>query len=156
MFELIFSVLVFCAYLFWVVNKYGMATSMSATYYNLPINRQFLFTLFCWFYASPILLICEFPLIIIAVSGVAIVGAAAAFRGDELINRLHMISASVAAACTYLSLIFDFHQYWIAGIAMVVSGGCYLLQKKFVNGVFWAEVTCYVSLILTLFLSLLK
>ena len=154
--SIILSIFVFVIYIEYIIKKYGIQDSISASYYCLPLNRQFLFTAFCWFYTTPILLGFTTPLLFLAVACVAMVGAAAAFRGDELINRLHMSCAFGSVVFLQSSIIFDFKCYYISLISILVSGGLFLLRSKIKNAVWWAETINYVAIISTLIYSVIK
>ena len=45
--SIILSIFVFVIYIEYIIKKYGIQDSISASYYCLPLNRQFLFTAFC-------------------------------------------------------------------------------------------------------------
>lgn len=148
------SILVFITYMGYIVNKYGVQESISASYYCLPPNRQFLFTAFCWFYSTPILLSFTTPLLFLSISCVAMVGAAAAFRGDELINKVHMTCAFGSVLFLQLSIIFDFKMWLISLVSLLISGSLMLFKSKIKNAVWWAETINYVAIMTAIIKSL--
>jgi len=82
------------------------------------------------------------------------VGAAAAFRGDDLINKVHMTCAVGSVIFLQLSIIFDFKMWLLSLISVIISGTIFLLKSKIKNAVWWAETINYVAIISAMIKSL--
>ena len=148
------SVLIFLLGTITVINNYGIQSSLSASYYKLPANRQWLFTLWCMGYAMPFMFIPNIIFLKIAAMFIMIVGAAAAFRGDKLIEKVHMTSAALAVVFAHISMICEFSN-WIVSLISIILAAYFYFFKNNTTGVWWAEVVTYVSIVTTLILSLL-
>lgn len=105
------SFCIFIAYNLFICNKYSVPTSLSASYYNLPVKLRWVFTVFMWVIAIILLI----PWINISESFtdwrqylrflafltcglICFVGTAPNFRAFEMENKVHTISATTAAA----------------------------------------------------------
>lgn len=152
---------IFVGYLSFIIGKYGILPSISESYYRLPKSINFLFTLFCWGFALPAVIIgvdlTDNFLMFLAGSGIMFVGAAAAFK-ETLTKNVHMIGAAVGIICAQLSTAFDFHMYYVNVIFVVLSLAI-LLGKylgKIKNYVWWIEILAFILLCYVLGTQLFK
>lgn len=112
------AILIFLVYNLAIIGNFGIPTSLSASFYLLnerKNNLGYIFTAMMWtitFLIMPywMALADSFegwehylvPLAFLAPACIAFVGTAPAFRGCELENRVHMISASLCAVFSIL------------------------------------------------------
>ena len=89
---------IFVGYVSWIWARYGVLPSISHSYYSLPDNLKFIFTLWSWGYALPAMIVASTPLMFFAGAGICFVGAAAAYR-EKMTETVHIIGA----ACAILS-----------------------------------------------------
>ena len=155
---------IFHIYLIVLLIIYGICFSVSNTYYQLPKNYNFLFTLFCWGYSIPCMIACLdiFGTLYMFICGSAIcfVGAAAAFRNDYLTSEVHTKAATIAVIASQLSIIFDFHQYIISAVTVTLFITLSIICKyiKWLDKVWMyiAEVIIVESLFLCIILKLIN
>jgi len=107
---------VFVSYVSFIWIKYGVQRSISDSYYRLPKNLQPLFTLFCWGFAFPAIIIgvdlTDNFLMFLAGAGICFVGAAAQFK-EELTKGVHMIGAYGGVLFSQLAIAINFHMYYM-------------------------------------------
>lgn len=165
---------VFVSYVAFIWIRYGVQRSISDSYYRLtedpkmpPLLAQSLFTLFCWGFAFPAMIIgltlTDNFLIFLATAGIMFVGVAAAFKGDKMTKEVHMIGAYGGVLFSQLSIAFDFHMYYVNVIFIV---GAVLLQilnivkiKKVSlvkNPVWWQEILAFGAIIYVFGIALHK
>lgn len=145
----IIMITVFVSYLAYIVYKYGVQTSISDSYYRLPKKINYLFTLFCWGYAIPAMMIgtSVSPLMFLAGAGICFVGAAPNFRGIKQENRTHMISAMVAVLASQIAILFSYG-YWQINMAFLFA--CLILTyiptswQKY--NTWWQEIFAFISI----------
>lgn len=152
MISVLISLLIFLVGTVTVVRNYGIQSSLSASYYKLDINKQWLFTLWCMGYAIPFMFIDGYIFLNTAAIFIMIVGAAAAFRGDKLIEKVHMTSAALAVIAAHISMIYEFNNWIVSAISLTLATYFYVFKNKG-TGVWWAEVVTYVSIIVTLLIN---
>lgn len=146
---------VFFGYVAWIWAKYGTLRSISHSYYVLPKNLRFLFTLFCWGYAIPAIIIASTPLMFFAGSAICFVGAAAAYR-DDMTEWVHIISAMTAIILSQLSIIIDFNMPWLTIAFAAIAIPMYVTRffKVFLNRTWYVEILAFIAIALALGLSL--
>jgi len=112
----------FLSYVLFIWIKYGIQPSISDSYYVLPNKLKPLFTLFCWGFALPaIILGVEItPFMFFAGVGICFVGAAAQFK-DDWVSNIHMIAAIGGIIFSQLAIFFGFHMLWLNIISIVLS-----------------------------------
>lgn len=152
---LIISIITFISYISFVWIKFGIQKSISQSYYVLEkFNLQFLFTLFIWSYSIPTLILglelTSSILMFISAASICFVGAAAAYK-EKLTNTVHMISAAIGITFCQLSIIFDFHMWYITLIFLLSSSIPLLLSK---NKLWWIEIFAFISIIITFILKI--
>ena len=133
------------SYLLFLYNRFGeVPSSISDSYYRLPIRLKGLFTLFCWSLGSAMMLHGGY-LFFISGLGLCLAGMSTRYNKYTINALLHYVGAMLAIVGGFLSLIyyFDLIQYPI--IFAYVSAVHYLYDRK--NIIWWVEVHAIVLLI---------
>lgn len=146
---LTFSSVLFIVYVSVIWIKFGIRPSLSESYYVLGKNRNFLFTLFWWFFMIPVMFVSSTPLIFFAGAGICFVGASPSFR-NRLEGKIHTISAALGIFFSMLSLVIDFN-YWIAAILFLLIS-LFIVLLKIKNRTWWIEITAMIVFLVSLFL----
>lgn len=144
-FLFLFMVVVFCTYVTCIGLKYGILPSISESYYVLPKNYKPLFTLFCWAFAFPAIILGSTPLMFFAGAGICFVGAAAAFK-EKMTKEVHYGGAMVGIICSQLSIGLDFHFYYINAFFIITAALIILLKKYLSNTTWWIEIDAFISI----------
>jgi hypothetical protein len=156
--QILFTIMmtVFMSYIIGILLLYGVLPSVSDSYYHLPKKWNFLFTLFCWGFAIPTLIIgvdlTDNFLMFLAGGGICFVGAAAAFR-EKLTEQVHVGGALVGIISSQLSIAFDFKMFYINIIFLVLAGLIKLLKIK--NNTYWIELLAFASICYVLGVNIL-
>jgi len=144
----------FFSYITYIWTTYGVQRSISDSYYRLPKRLQPLFTLFCWGFALPAIIIglslVDSPLMFLAGSGIAFVGAAAAFK-ERMTHTVHMVGAYAGVAFSQLSIWIDYKMWYITIGFIILAGALQLLSlfnKKFKTCIWWQEILAFLSICL--------
>lgn len=132
----LFSMIVFVAYNAYIIIKYGMQDSVSATYYNLSLRDRWLFSLFIWGFALPLGIAGSTPLMVAGAMVLCFVGSAPAFRNDKMELDVHMAGTIGGIALAFASLLFE-HKYWFL-VVIFAAGSVYIRYK-------WKHYTLYVE-----------
>lgn len=138
---------VFFGYVIYIIAKFGLLPSISESFYRFSDQNNFLFTLFCWGFALPAIVIgtdlTNNFLMFLAGSGIMFVGAAAAFK-EKLTKPVHEISAYVGVILSQISIAYDFHMYYVnfifIGLSLIIAVG--LKRTK----TFWIEILAFLSI----------
>ena len=138
-------VAVFVSYVTYIWAKYGVQHSISQSYYVLPEKLRFLMTLFCWGFAIPAIIVGGTGLMFLAGSGIAFVGAAAAFQ-EKMTKEVHYIGAGVGVAASQLSMFVNFGLWPINVVFFAIALPLFLFRKKIKNWIWWAEIAAFVSI----------
>lgn len=142
---------VFIGYVGAITAKYGILSSISDSYYKLPKKWNILFTLFCWGFAFPAMVmglqLTDNFFMFIASSGIMFVGAAAKFK-EKLTHTVHVIGACCGVFGSQLSIAFDFHMYWLNVLFLIL--GLLILIFNLKNKIWWLEILAF-SIICYLF-----
>lgn len=149
--------MVFGVYVLWIYRKYGVLSSISESYYRLPKNKKLLFTLFCWGFATPAIIVGDSVLMFLAGAGICFVGAAAAFK-EEMDHKVHYIGAMSGIILSQLSIIFDMGLWPISVFAGLIALAIYLRYRKSEKGnamTWWIEIVAFCSIILALTINML-
>lgn len=141
----------FISYISFIWWKYGVLESISDSWYALPIKYNFLFTLFCWFFVIPVMIMGDNILLFLAGSGIAFVGAAAAFKGMD--KWIHFISAGLGIIFSQISIFFDFGLWYINIAFFSLALLLFLLRKIIKKYTWYVEILAFLSIELVLFLS---
>jgi hypothetical protein len=137
---------VFAGYVGFIWNKYGVLPSISDSYYVLPKNINFLFTLFCWGFALPAMIVgidlTDNFLMFLATGGICFVGAAAAFKDND--KTMHEVSAIAGVIFSQLSIAFDFKMYYVNAFFIIMS--LIILLTNIKNKTWWLELVAFGSI----------
>lgn len=138
---------VFVSYITGILLRYGVLPSVSDSYYHLPKKWNLLFTLFCWGFALPAIIIgvdlTDNFLMFFAGGGIAFVGAAAAFK-EKLTGKVHVAGALVGIISSQLSIAFDFKMFYVNILFLVLAGLIKILKIK--NETYWIELLAFASI----------
>lgn len=145
---------VFVSYVAYIWAKYGVLKSISQSYYELPKKLQPFFTFFCWGFAIPAIILGSSGVMFLAGSGIAFVGAAAAFQ-EEMTKEVHMIGAGVGVLASQLAIYFQYGM-WPVNIAFIVLSLLLLLFRKKINNkhIWWIEIAAFISIFIVLGITL--
>lgn len=141
----------FFSYVLGITLRYGVQTSISESYYRLPRNLQWLFTIATWGYAFPAIII-GVPysgLAFLAGSGICFVGASPAFKSLGLENIVHMVGAGIGVTASQLFISLVLGQWWITLCFVLLSGLCYLIPKMKTNILWWVEILAFLSMVVS-------
>lgn len=137
--------------------RFGVLPSISESYYRLPKKQEILFTVFCWLFAGPAIVIglelTGGPWMFFAGAGIMFVGAAAAFK-EDLPHKVHSIGAIIGIVWSQLSIAFDFQMYYINIVSVVLAAIIYFIIKK--NRIWWIELVAFSSICFVLGMQLFK
>ncbi len=139
---------VFISYISFIWSKYGVLKSISQSYYELPVKWQPLFTLFCWGFAFPAIMI-GVPyssLMFFAGTGICFVGAAAAFQ-EKMTHTVHMVGAIGGVILSQLAIIINFGM-WPISAAFVGASLLFMLFRKKLKykQIWWIEILAFLSI----------
>lgn len=146
---LLISSVVFLSYLTYVVVKVGVLPSISDSWYSL--NKTFLFTLFIWGTAFPLMLATDKSLLILSGASLCFVGTAAAFK-ESLTKIVHTIGAILSGTLALTSSLFEFHSIIMCSI--VFSWFLLLAAIRVKNRLWWTEIICFVSVYIVLYTNI--
>lgn len=141
-----------------IAIKYGIQPSVSESYYKLPRNWQWLFTIATFGYAILAMIIgldlTGNGLVFLAGAAIGFVGSAPAFHDLGLERTVHMVGAFVGilSAQAFISIILGF--WWITLGLVVLSAIFYCFKKTRVNIIWWVEIVSFVSIYLSYFILL--
>ena len=141
----------FFGYVGFIFIRYGVQSSVSESYYRLPRNLQWLFTVATWGYAFPALIIglqlTDNGLVFLAGAGIAFVGASPAFKGIKMEHTVHMVGAIVGITAMQIFLcVVGF--WWITLAFAVVSGLLFIWKRTYSHYVWWVEIAAFISIAL--------
>ena len=147
----------FFAFTAFIALKYGIQPSVSESYYRLPRNLQWSFTLATWAYAIMAMVIgLELTgngLVFLAGTGICFVGASPAFHKLGMERTVHAVGAFVGVAAMHLFIIFE--GYWYISLAFAVLSGLAFVVKWFYGKfIWWVEVFAFLSIVVTYILML--
>lgn len=146
-------IIVFVSYVSFIWNKFGALPSISQSYYELPQNQKWLFTIFCWAFAFPTMILANTTLMFFATSGIVFVGAAAAFQ-EKMTKEFHVIGAVMGVILSQISIITDYGMWPISLTFALLALPMLLLEDKFPNRVWWIEIMAFTSISIVLGLNL--
>lgn len=140
---------VFISYVSYIWIKFGIQKSISASYYALPENQRFLFTLFCWGFAFPAIIIgVEVTLLMFfAGAGICFVGAASKILEKD-VYKIHMVAAIGGIIFSQLAIFFGFHMLWLNITSVVLSAIILFLFKK--TYFWWIELVAFSAIVYAL------
>lgn len=150
---LVFVFLVFTGYVIKVVLDAGVLKSISESFYHLEPKKRWIFTLSMWGFAIPVLIVGDTPLMFFAGAGICFVGAAAAFKGDDMTMKVHVVGAVSGVALSMASLWLDFHM-WYFPVSFCICAILLFLTVK--NYTWWIEILAFYLVLIALLLVNLR
>lgn len=144
-------IFMFTAYVGFIWLKYGVQTSISDSYYSMPRNLQWLFTIATWGYAFPAVMI-GVPysgLAFLAGAAICFVGASPAFKGGGLENTVHMVGAIVGITASQIFITFILGQWWLSVGFLLLSIITFFLPKFKLNRIWWIEIYAFVCMVIS-------
>lgn len=148
--SILLSFVIFTSYLTYIAINYGILPSISDSYYRLPKNRQWLFTITLWSFSFPMIIAGESGLMFLAGASICFTGAAPAFKGSKMEHSVHVASAIIGITAAVFAMFFTLG----ASIIGIVTLGSMLALKllKVSNATWWVEVIAYYAILLALLL----
>jgi hypothetical protein len=139
----------FFGYTLLIASIYGIQTSVSESYYKLPRNLQWLFTIATWAYAIPAIIIglelTDNGLVFLSGAAICFVGASPAFKSLGLEADVHLVGAVVGVLAMQLFLLVT-GLWWITVAFIIISIITALTKTK--NLTWWVEVWAFISIAL--------
>ena len=149
---LLIQFLVFVVYVGYIINQYGILPSISDSWYVLPRQHNFLFTLFTWGIGIPMLFYGNAPLFF-AGAGLTFVGAATQFKMKRSYTKqVHFTGAAVGIIIPLLYLAISFGN-WIP-LAIQAVGTVVITQSKINNKLWWVEILAFICIMFGLYFNL--
>ena len=144
--------MVFFGYIMFIIFKYGIQPSVSESYYKLPRNLQWLFTIATWGYAIPAMIIgldfTDNGLVFLAGAGIGFVGASPAFHKLGMERTVHTVGAFIGISAMQLFIIIS--GYWWITLSFAILSGLAFISKYFYNNfIWWVEILAFLSISLT-------
>lgn len=142
----IIQIITFLTYIGFIVYKYGILESISASWYALPKQWKPLFWLF-----TVILGMCMLPLadyhslFFLSGAGLIFVGTAAAFEDQKMTNRVHYsgavagIGGAIGALFILLGTLVPIY------ITLLFLVGSLLLQRTHI--IWWVEIGAFIGIV---------
>lgn len=147
--------LVFGVYVVWIYRRFGVLKSISESYYRLPGRQRYLFTLFCWGFAIPAMIVGNSIPMVLAGVAIAFVGGAAAFK-DSMTHTFHYFGALFGIILSQIAIIFNLNLWPISAFAVIIALIIYLKYRKADPDspmIWWIEIVSFSSVILALTIS---
>ena len=152
--SIIIATIIYVAYNAISLANFGVPHSLSMTYYlwNQKSKKGYLFSLMMYavvaFMMPAWITMSEGSdfqfLAFLAPASIAFVGAAPAFLGSELENRVHCISAGIAAACSLLWVVLITPFWWIILVWLaVIALAAYLTKTIKTAYIYWLETIAF-------------
>lgn len=145
----------FVTYVGYIIYNFGIQPSISESYYRLAQNKKMLFTLFCYGIAFPAMMLgvilATSMLMFLAGACIALVGATSRFK-SAITKEFHIMGAILGIGFAMLSIIFDFHMWYVA-VAFLLSTAFILLFHKRIfndNNLWWIEKAAFAAIIYVL------
>ena len=124
---LIATALIFIGYLVYIVARYGVLPSISDSFYHIPKQYYWVFSVFMWTLSIMIMLIGGTNLMYLAGVGLFFVGGEPYFQ-EKMQGLFHMIAAVCGIMFGLLSMGLDYHM-WIIPIGFIVGAGLMKILK---------------------------
>jgi hypothetical protein len=148
-------IIIFFTYTLFIWIFYGIQESMSDSYYALRPSERYLFTLFCWGFALPLIIISVnvSGLMFLAGAGILFVGAAPRLLIDHE-RRVHLISAITGIVASQCAIFFGYKYFLINVFSIVAAILIFFLVKK--NRIWWIEIVAFIAIMMSVFLKRLN
>ena len=141
---------VFLIYNLIILLKYGWLNSISVSYYSLPAKWNFIFTLFCFGYAIPAVIMAKDGFMFFSGCFICFVGIACNFRQDLITADTHNICSFIAILLSQLSILFFYHFWWLNIITVMSTLILYMLRNKFSQWMYVLEWIAFLTVAYTL------
>lgn len=152
--------IVFSLYNLLIWRMYGILDSISASYYSLGKKNSKFFVFFTWLLVVPLAVIggvqpMEFSgaMFMVSAIGFAFVGAAGAFKLEEMTKIVHYIGAGIGIAAALAGLVAANTGLWYLPIAFALASFV-LFMTKAKNIIYWIEIIAFVFILFGLLLLL--
>ena len=145
------------------IYKCGISNSFSYTFYCLK-NLGWLFTINMFiltFTLTPVILsITENQwwqfISFFTITPIAFVGVASAYKGGELIYKIHMFAAGMSAVASLIwvilvSIYIVSNMWLVIPFSIIIMSLCYILDKR-KNIIWWAEFACFMWMLLAIYI----
>lgn len=145
-----FSALIFTIYVALIWHKYGVLDSISASFYRLPVKRQWIFTFALWGFSIPIIIygaLNAFPLLFIAGISISWTGIASAYNSSNFDLKVHVETAMIGTIMALLHVCFVEHLYYLTAFAIIAG---LLIRWKSKKYVWWIEIIAYYTILIGL------
>ena len=143
--------IVFVAYILFIWIKYGAQKSISESYYVLPKKWNWLFVMFCWLFAFPVMIIGGSYLMLAVGAGIVFVGAAAAMHTFPT-RTVHLTGAIGGIIASQLAITFQYDMWWLTAISLGLAGLVALLFKK--KAMWCVELVAFTAISIALGLTI--
>jgi len=148
---------VFIGYVSWIWARYGVLPSISNSYYHLPKNLQPIFTLFCWGFSLPAIILGSSGLMFFAGAGIAFVGAAAAFK-EKMTMEVHVVGALAGVLFSQLAILIQYGMWPLNLVFLGISAPLFItrfIKKKdgthpCPNRTWWIEILAFLLICIVL------
>ena len=142
---------VFVGYNLFILIFYGFLSSISVSYYSLPRQWNWLFMAFCWGYAIPAIMLATTGLMFFSGGFICFVGIASAFRESKFTSDIHQYSAAVAITLSQLSILIDYHLWWVNLFFIVSAVILFLLRNIFRQWMYVLEMIAFACIAYVLY-----
>lgn len=152
----LFMLAVFILYIGSIVYFYGVQSSISESFYRLPLKWQFAFSFFCWGISIPAMILATSVYMFVAGTAIALVGAANTFK-KEFVWNMHMAGAITSVVASQAYILFDQHLYYLNITFLIFATFIVLITdlfKKDMKYFWWIEIAAFVCIFYTLYLKL--
>lgn len=148
MIAILISTVVFVSYVAYIWIKYGAQKSISQSYYNLPTNKRWVFSVFILGFTLPLALLATFNNLVYLPIGAWLVSGVAVtcnLNNSKFTKVVHMIMAIGGIVFSLFSLWYEC-EIWQPSIYMLIASVCCLFMTK--KPIWWIEIFGFVSIIL--------
>lgn len=137
------QLITFILYVGYIYVKYGELHSISQSWYELPQNRKWMFTLFTWTLGVTLCFL-QTNLFFISGIGFCFVGAAAMFDDNDITKYTHYTGAGIGILFAFLGMTFDLKFILpIIIYAITIPIELFIIRK---NVIWWIEIWAFVLL----------
>jgi len=154
---ILIQILIFILYVGYIIKNWGILKSISDSYYYLPQNKQFYFTLFCWGVGLP-LLILPHSLFFLAGAGFGFTSVASDYKVYNLqkITRnvtwwVHHIGASVGILFSFIGIWALYGNPFSLLAFMVLF--MIVIKLKIKNKLWWIEMLAFINILIGLLIK---
>lgn len=166
------AILIFVVYNIVAISKFGIPSSLSVTFYlwnGVKNNLGYIFTLmmYCvvftlmpsWIEITEVITPWSHYLTVLpffAAASIAFVGTAPAFRSCELENKVHVVSAGLAAAFSILwccVVCYQIAWYVIPSSLLLVWATALITKTHKTAATYWWEMVAFLSTFVTIIIE---